>query len=57
MPPNMSTICWRAAPSLTPVLRAISMIMPCAPEVSMKPGEIMVTRTPLGATPLARPLL
>jgi hypothetical protein len=31
--------------------------MPWAPVVSMKPGEIMVTRTPWDATALARPLL
>src|SRR5579859_6168128 len=28
-----------------------------APEVSMKPGEIVVTRTPFGATAFASPLL
>jgi D-arabinose 1-dehydrogenase-like Zn-dependent alcohol dehydrogenase len=33
----------------------MSSIIPCAPEVSMKPGEIIVTRTPFGATPFASP--
>jgi hypothetical protein len=39
-----------------PLPRKMSEIIPFAPEVSMKPGEIIVTRTPFGAAPLASPL-
>jgi hypothetical protein len=50
-------ICWRATSSVTPLFCWKSFIDFCTPDVSMKPGEIMLTRTPFDATPFARPLL
>jgi hypothetical protein len=40
-----------------PLPLEMSAIIPFAPVVSMKPGEIVVTRTPFGATAFASPLL
>jgi hypothetical protein len=40
--------------SLMPLLRASCTIMPCAPEVSINPGETMLTRTPFGPTSFAK---
>jgi hypothetical protein len=40
-----------------PLPLEMSSIIPFAPAVSMKQGEIVVTRTPFGATALASPLL
>ncbi len=56
IPPIMSMICRRAVSSSIPLLSAIWRIIPWAPDVSMKPGEIRLTRTPPGADFTGEPL-
>jgi hypothetical protein len=45
-----------AASSLIPLLSESCRIIPWAPEVSMNPGEMVLTRTPFGPTSFASPL-
>src|SRR6185436_6890833 len=57
MPPRESINCPRAASRSTPCPAAMRSTSPSAAEVWMNPGATLLTRTPNGATSLARPLL